>query len=257
MTESEQEAPNATPPPKSKAGPFKGLRNKFLTGLIVALPLFVTILGISWIVGGVDTYVIGLIPDAVRVNPWINFILAIPGLGLIIVMISLVILGSFATNFIGTSVIRAGERLLARVPVVSNVYNFFKQIVATVAQQSDRSFKEVVLIEYPKKGLWAVAFVTANLQGAPRDVLGAGYVCVFVPTTPNPTSGFLLFVKRADMVVLDMTPEEGAKMIISGGMVSSNNDALVTPIETTADHRQIVAETLDEFVNPEIPNAKN
>jgi uncharacterized membrane protein len=251
MTENKNLETEPAQPQSSKTGPFRGLRNKFLTGLIVALPLFVTVMGISWIVGGVDTYVIGLIPDSLRINPWFDFVLGIPGLGLIIVMVSLVILGSFATNFIGTSIIRAGERLLARVPVVSNVYNFFKQIVATVAQQSDRSFKEVVLIEYPRPGLWAVAFVTAELQGAPRGVLGEGFVCVFVPTTPNPTSGFLLFVKRDDMTVLDMTPEEGAKMIISGGMVSSNQDVLVTPIETEEKRREKESKSLDDFVNPD------
>lgn len=213
----------------SRWSPFKAVRKNFLTGLIVALPLFVTVSGIAWIVGKVDTSVLGLIPVSLRVNPWVDFILNIPGLGLIVVMLSLIVLGSFASNFIGTAVIRAGERLLARVPIVSNVYNFLKQIVSTVAQQSDRSFKEVCLIEYPRKGVWAVAFVTADLEGAPRTKLGAGYVCVFVPTTPNPTSGFLLFVKRNDIKILDMTPEEGAKMIISGGMVSSNDDKLNIP----------------------------
>ena len=208
---------------------FRWLRNRFLTGLIVALPIFVTISAISWIVGKVDTYVINLLPLTWKVNPWVDLVLGIPGLGLIVVMVSLVILGTFASNFIGTSVIKAGERLLARVPIVSNVYNFFKQIVATVAQQSDRSFKEVCLVEYPRPGLWAVAFVTADLEGAPREKLGEGYVCIFVPTTPNPTSGFLLFVKRDDIKILDMTPEEGAKMIISGGMVSSNQDLDITP----------------------------
>lgn len=224
------DTPN-TPLPDETTKPrwFRGIRNSFLTGLVVALPLIVTIAGISWIVGGIDTYVIGLIPVTWRINPWVDIVLGIPGLGLIIAMISLVVLGSFASNFIGTSIIKAGERLLARVPVVSNVYNFFKQIVSTVAQQSDRSFKEVCLIEYPRPGLWAVAFVTAELEGAPRRELGDGYVCVFVPTTPNPTSGFLLFVLREDIKILDMTPEEGAKMIISGGMVSSNEDLLTTP----------------------------
>ena len=233
MTETPNPLPETTqapPPLPPKPRVLKSIRNRFLTGLIVALPVFVTVAGISWIVGGVDTYVLGLIPESWRFNPWIDFVLGVPGLGLIVVMISLVFVGSFASNFIGTSIIRAGERLLARVPVVSNIYNFFKQIVSTVAQQSDRSFKEVCLIEYPRPGLWAVSFVTADLQGAPKRELGEGYVCVFVPTTPNPTSGFLLFVKRTDIKILDMTPEEGAKMIISGGMVSSNDDVLVTPV---------------------------
>ena len=113
---------------------------------------------------------------------------------------------------------------MARVPVVSPVYNALKQIVTTVAQQKDRAFRDVCLLEYPRKGLYAIGFVTADLTGAPADKLPDGYVCVFVPTTPNPTSGFLLFVKETDIEILDMTPEEGAKMIISGGMVSSNEE---------------------------------
>lgn len=94
----------------------------------------------------------------------------------------------------------------------------------TVAAQRDNAFQEVCLLEYPRPGLWAVGFITSDLKGAPYEKLGDGYVCVFVPTTPNPTSGFLLFSKREDLKILDMTPEEGAKMIISGGMVSSNDE---------------------------------
>lgn len=117
------------------------------------------------------------------------------------------------------------EAVLARVPVISPIYNGLKQILNTIAQQKDRAFRDVCLIEYPRKGLWAIGFVTADLSGAPEEKLAdknKDFVCVFVPTTPNPTSGFLLFVPTDDIILLDMTPEEGAKMIISGGMVSSN-----------------------------------
>jgi uncharacterized membrane protein len=102
-----------------------------------------------------------------------------------------------------------------------------KQIVQTVAAQKDRAFRDVCLIEYPKKDLWAIAFVTADLSGEPKKALGDDMVCVFVPTTPNPTSGFLLFVKKDNIQILDMTPEEGAKMIISGGMVSGSQNELL------------------------------
>ena len=113
-------------------------------------------------------------------------------------------------------------------PVVSPVYNAIKQIVTTVAAQKDRAFRDVCMLEYPRKGFYAIGFVTADLSGSPAEKLPEGYVCVFVPTTPNPTSGFLLFVKESDLIILDMTPEEGAKMIISGGMVSSNADLIDT-----------------------------
>ena len=150
--------------------------------------------------------------------------LSIPGFGLVMAFVALWMLGVLASNFIGNSVLAFGERLLARVPLVSNIYNALKQIVTTMAQQKDRAFKDVCLIEYPRPGLWAVGFITADLKGAPLDYLPEGYVCVFVPTTPNPTSGFLLFSKKDEVKILDMTPEEGAKMIISGGMVTSNDD---------------------------------
>lgn len=198
------------------------LRNRFFTGVIIALPVIATVAGVSWIVQKIDTNVLRFLPGQWNPKTYIGF--DIPGLGLIISFFLLVFLGMIASNFIGNSVIKAGERLLARVPVVAPVYNALKQIVTTVAQQKDRAFRDVCLLEYPRKGLYAIGFVTADLSGAPAQKLPKGYVCVFVPTTPNPTSGFLLFVKESDIQILDMTPEEGAKMIISGGMVSSNEE---------------------------------
>ena len=200
------------------------IRNRFFTGVIIALPVIATVMGVSWIVQKIDNNVLKFIPGPWNPKTYLGF--DIPGLGLIISFVLLVFLGIIASNFIGNSVIKAGERLLARVPVVSPVYNALKQIVTTVAQQKDRAFRDVCLLEYPRKGLYAIGFVTADLTGAPADKLPDGYVCVFVPTTPNPTSGFLLFVKETDIEILDMTPEEGAKMIISGGMVSSNEELL-------------------------------
>ena len=205
------------------------IRNRFFTGVIIALPVIATVMGVSWIVQKIDNNVLKFIPGPWNPKTYLGF--DIPGLGLIISFVLLVFLGIIASNFIGNSVIKAGERLLARVPVVSPVYNALKQIVTTVAQQKDRAFRDVCLLEYPRKGLYAIGFVTADLTGAPADKLPDGYVCVFVPTTPNPTSGFLLFVKETDIEILDMTPEEGAKMIISGGMVSSNEELYADDLE--------------------------
>jgi len=198
------------------------LRNRMFTGIIIALPLIATIAGISWIVKLIDNNVLKILPRALNPNTYLGF--NIPGLGLIISVVLFFILGLIASNIIGKSAIKAGEYLLARVPIVSPVYNSLKQIINTVAKQKERAFRDVCLIEYPRKGLYAIGFITADLSGAPAKILPDGYVCVFVPTTPNPTSGFLLFVKEKDAKILDMTPEEGAKMIISGGMVSSNNN---------------------------------
>ena len=213
----------------SKLSLVKWIRNRFFTGVIIALPIVATLMSVSWIVQKIDNNVLGLIPGPWNPKTYLGF--DIPGLGLFISIILLFLLGVIASNFIGNSVIKAGERLLARVPVVSPVYNALKQIVTTVAQQKDRAFRDVCLLEYPRPGLWAVGFVTADLAGAPADVLPEGYVCVFIPTTPNPTSGFLLFSKEEDIKILDMTPEEGAKMIISGGMVSSNEMIEIDEVE--------------------------
>lgn len=209
---------------KKKPGLLRFIRNRFFTGLIIALPVAATIWVISLFVGFVDGSVWNLLPSSW--NPEKRFIASIgyniPGIGLILAVIGLTILGIIASNFIGGRVLQFGEKLLYRVPLVSNVYNGLKQIVGTVAQSDERNFKEVILVEYPRPGLWAIGFVTADLKGAPKEFLKDDYVSIFVPTTPNPTSGFLLFSKRSDLKVLNMTPEEGAKMIISGGIVSND-----------------------------------
>ena len=204
---------------------FKWARNRFFAGVVVAIPIVATFLAVSWIITKIDENVFRIIPDSLNPETYLGF--AVPGLGLIISVILLFLLGIIASNFIGRYLIKSGEGLLDRVPVVSPVYNSLKQIVQTVAAQKDRAFRDVCLIEYPKKDVWAIGFVTADLTGKPAEALGNDMVCVFVPTTPNPTSGFLLFVKKDSIQILDMTPEEGAKMIISGGMVSSSQQNIL------------------------------
>jgi len=210
--------------PDEKKSLFRSIRNGIITGIIVVLPVAATITFISWVVTGVDSFVLRYLPPIWNPKNYIGF--AIPGIGLLMGLVGLWLLGTLASNFIGRSVIGYGERIVARLPVVSNIYGALKQIVNVVAAQKDTAFKEVCLLEYPRPGLWAVGFITSDLKGAPKDHLEAGHVCVFVPTTPNPTSGFLLFSKREDLKILDMTPEEGVKLIISGGMVSSNDEGV-------------------------------
>jgi len=225
-TELDKEPPHLILPKKEpRFRIVRWARNRFFAGVIVAIPIVTTVLAVSWVVQKVDSNVFRYIPPKLNPETYLGY--AIPGLGLIVSIVALFLLGIIASNFIGKSLIRWGENLFDRVPVVSPIYNSLKQIVQTVAAQKDRAFRDVCLIEYPRKGLWAIGFVTADLGGPPKDELGEGMVCVFVPTTPNPTSGFLLFVKSKDIKILDMTPEEGAKMIISGGMVSSSQDELL------------------------------
>lgn len=223
MTEMQIETPE--PVEKAKPSLLRSMRNSLIAGIVIALPIAATIWLITAFVRFVDNFVLKNLPAELNPNTYINELIGfnLPGTGLIIAIIALFILGVLASNFIGTSVLKFGERILGRVPFVSNIYNGVKQIVSTVAQSDEQNFKEVCLLEYPRPGLWAIGFVTSNLKGAPLKYLKEDYVSIFVPTTPNPTSGFLLFSKRTDIKILDMTPEEGAKMIISGGIVSNDD----------------------------------
>lgn len=210
-------------PKSGRFHPFRWLRNRFIAGVLVALPIVAVIWLLSKLIGTIDNAVWSLVPP--RFNPKNYWDFPFWGLSLVMAIVGLTLLGIFVSNRVGTRILGFGESILARVPVISPIYNGIKQILNTIAQQKDRAFRDVCLIEYPRKGIWAIGFVTADLSGAPEKELGPtgkDFVCVFVPTTPNPTSGFLLFVPTDELKLLDMTPEEGAKMIISGGMVSSN-----------------------------------
>lgn len=215
-------SPNEPEHKKHKHGFFHSLRNSFFTGVIVALPIAVTVWVIVGFVDFADTAVKPLIPAQLNPDTYLPF--PIPGIGIVVSIVALWVLGVLTANLVGSRLLKLGEDILARVPLVRTIYGTLKQIVSAIAHQKDQAFKEVCLLEYPRKGLYAIGFITSDLKGAPSKHLTDDYVCVFVPTTPNPTSGFLLFVKRADIIILDMTPEEGAKMIISGGMVTSNED---------------------------------
>lgn len=204
---------------------LRELRNYFFTGVVVVMPVAVT----AWLVFAVVTFVDGqvkpLVPPAYNPDNYLPF--AVPGFGLLVVVFFLTALGALAANIVGRSLLGFGESVVERVPLVRNVYGALKQLVETVVQQRETSFQEVVLIEYPRRGLYAVGFVTANARGEVGEALGDNVVGVFVPTTPNPTSGFLLFVPRDDITPLSMTVEEGAKLIISAGLVTP--DGPITP----------------------------
>jgi len=147
--------------------------------------------------------------------------ISVPGIGVVIVLILVTAIGAFVTNFLGRYVVRLGERMVQRVPVVRTVYGVLKQIFdAVLAQSGGKAFSEVVLIEYPRKGIWVIGFVTGTTRGEVQRVTEQEMVNIFLPTTPNPTSGFLLFVPREDCRTLEMSVEEGVKLVISGGIVA-------------------------------------
>lgn len=217
--------------PPRKTGVMARLRNYFFTGLVVAAPIGLTLYITRWFVELIDTWFVPLIPARFQPDTVLPF--DIPGLGLLIAFILLTLLGAFTANFFGRAVLNFAERLVDRMPVVRSIYGAIKQIFETVISQSTTSFRDVGLIEYPRKGIYTIVFVTSRAQAQFGAVLGLDLISVFLPTTPNPTSGFLLYVPREDVKILDMTIEEGAKMIISAGLVEPKKLPLKpTPSQT-------------------------
>ena len=205
------------------------LRNNFLTGLVLVAPVFITAY-LAWVfVNLVDDTVFPFIPK--RYHPENVFGVQIPGLGLIVFIVFTTMMGAFTANLAGRTLIAWSEKLLHRMPVVRSVYNAIKQIAETALNRSNTSFRQACLIQYPRKGLWAVAFVSTETGGEiNRRIPEEGeMLSVFLPTTPNPTSGFLLFVPKKDVIFLDMSVEEAAKLVISAGLVDPEESTASSP----------------------------
>lgn len=200
------------------------LRAYFLAGILVTAPLAITIALASWLIDFVDSRIVPLIP--LRYNPdvylkeYLGYEIGIPGLGLIVLIVFITLVGSMTAGFLGRIVIRFSENMLNRMPVIRSIYGASKQILETVLQHQSNAFRQAVLVEYPRRGIWAIAFITGRTEGEVQNLIADDLVNVFLPTTPNPTSGFLLFVPREDMILLDMSVEEAIKMVISGGIVT-------------------------------------
>ncbi len=196
------------------------IRNYFLTGLVIAAPLSITIYITWWFIQLIDDWVKPFLPGIYNPDTYLPF--TVPGVGLLVSFLGLTILGALAANLFGRTLLEFGETLLNSMPIVRNLYKALKQIFETVISQSGTSFRDVVALEYPRRGIYALAFISTETRGEIRHRLEGGddMVSVFLPTTPNPTSGFLLFVPRKDITMLDMTVEEAAKLVISAGLVT-------------------------------------
>lgn len=204
-------------PVPHRHGMMTRIRNYFLTGLVVAAPIGLTVYITRWFVELVDTWFVPLIPAQYQPDRYLPF--EIPGLGLLIAFVLLTLLGALAANIFGRAILNFAERQVERMPVVRSIYGALKQIFETVISQSTTSFRDVGIIEYPRRGLYTIVFVTSQTKSRIGEQMGRDLISVFLPTTPNPTSGFLLYVPREDVTILDMTIEEGAKLIISAGLV--------------------------------------
>jgi uncharacterized membrane protein len=203
------------------------LRNSFLTGLIVILPIGVTIWLILLVIGWIDAFVVPWVPDRLQpgqlLHPWLGSDpdLRIRGFGVVIFLGFTVLVGWIAKGMIGRSILRTAESVVDRMPVVRSVYNGLKQIAETVFTKSEASFQKVCIVEYPRRGTWTIGFVATEAKGELQaKVPGASrIVTVFMATTPNPTTGFLFYVEESDIRYLDMSIEDAAKLIISAGLV--------------------------------------
>ncbi|RLA33194.1 MAG: hypothetical protein DRR11_06150 [Gammaproteobacteria bacterium] len=202
---------------------MKRLRRYIVAGILVWLPIGVTVFLLRILVGMLDQSLL-LIPEQYRPEELIGF--AIPGLGLLLTLLILLITGVLAANIVGRSMVGLWESMLERIPVVRSVYSAAKNFAEIVFSDSSQSFKKVLLIEYPRKGLYSLAFQTSSQLGEVQGRTGEKVICAFVPTTPNPTSGLIIIVPRKDVIELDMDVDEALKMIISLGVVvpTWNND---------------------------------
>ncbi len=236
------------------------VRSNFFAGVVIAAPIGIT----AWLIwllftgplNNVDKFVKNWLPDSgSNVDA---FLRGMPYIGVAVAILGLIFLGALTRNFIGSSIIKVWENLVDSVPIVRNLYRFFKNVFETALQNSDRSFKEVALVEYPLEGLWAISFVVGDARGEMQTQLddqGEDLVSIFVPTVPNPTSGFLLYVSRKKLRVLSMSVEEAAKVVFSMGLVvpeSQDPEAAVAKLEGLA--RQ--AQGTDDII-PEKKKRKN
>lgn len=191
-------------------------RRYLIAGLLVWMPLWVTLLVMKFLVDLFDK-TLSLLPRGYRPDHLIG--IHIPGLGLLFALALVMVSGFLITHFLGHRIVNAWEALVAKIPLVRSIYQAVKQVMTTVLSSSEDSFRQVLLVEYPRKGMWSIAFQTSSGFAAAEEASGQEMVTVFIPTTPNPTSGFLIMVPTVDTVKLDISVDQALKMVISLGVV--------------------------------------
>jgi uncharacterized membrane protein len=203
------------------------LRTYFLAGILITAPVSLTIY-LAWLfVSYVDNQVFALLPA--KYNPETYLPFSVPGIGLILIVVGLTMVGALTAGLLGRMLRQSMDAILNRLPIIRSLYSAIKQIMETVLANQSAAFREVVLLEYPRKGIWTIGFITGNTAGEIRSHVPEDATSVFVPTTPNPTSGFLLFVPTKDLVRLKMSVEAGIKLVVSGGLVAPGEKELSRP----------------------------
>lgn len=191
-------------------------RRYLIAGLLIWVPLGITILVVRLLIRWLDGTVT-LIPEAYRPETLLGY--AIPGLGVLLSLIVVMLTGLFAANLFGRNLVKLWERLLSHVPLVRSVYSGTKQLAETMFSDEGQSFRRVLLVEFPRRGLWTLAFLTGKDQGEAQKKTGHDVINVYIPTTPNPTGGYFVMVPKEDVQELDMSVDEGLKMLMSMGAV--------------------------------------
>ena len=205
----------------SHRSPMLRLRNYFLTGLVTAVPLFLTVY-LTWaFIVWIDSWVTPFIPTAYTPDRFLP--ISVPGFGLVVALVFITLLGFLTANLAGRTFVAWGESLLARMPLIRNIYRGLKQIVETAISNRTRTFKTVGLVEYPRAGVWSLTFIVTETKGEVSQRLAKGaepVLTCFIPTTPTGITGYVIFVRKSDVILLDMSPEDAAKMVISAGLVT-------------------------------------
>ena len=208
------------------------LRTYFFAGILITAPVSLTIY-LAWLfIRFVDERVFSVIPQEYNPETYLPF--SIPGIGLLLALVGLTLIGALTAGILGRAINHLFENVLNRLPVIRSLYGAIKQIMETVLANKSSAFRECVLIEYPRKGIWTLGFITGTTRGEVQEKTAEECINVFVPTTPNPTSGFLLFVPAQDIIRLKMPIEDGLKLVVSGGIVTPAVEATAIPASQTS-----------------------
>ncbi len=212
------------------------MKRYLIAGLLVWLPLAITIWVLSWLLGSMDAVFSGLLSAWQTVLPasaadHIEQLRRVPGLGVLALGLLMLLTGIFVTNIFGQWSVRQWDRLMGKIPIVKSIYNSVKQVSDTLFSTNGNAFREAVLVQYPRQGSWTIAFVTGRPGGEVAARLPGDHVSVYVPTTPNPTSGFFLMMPRADVLELQMSVDAALKYVISMGVVAPGAAGALPPVQ--------------------------
>ena len=195
------------------------LRNYLISGLLFWIPLILTIIVIKFFLEFINS----LVPQEYLPEAIFNLDTSIPGSGIILLFLIILITGILVTNILGKRLVALWEKLINRIPGFRNIYNILKKVSDTVLNTSSQSFKKAFLIQYPSKGIWVIAFQSGDYRGEAESIIGEETINLFVPTTPNPTSGFFILIPKKDAFELDISVEDAFKLVISAGVVTPNS----------------------------------